>query len=306
VNSVRNVIVHYHLFKNGGSTLTAALKRNFGSAFAGVEAPSAEMQLPGSELMDIIRARPNLRAASSHTLRPPLPNAKDITVHEIHILRHPLDRLRSIYDFYRYKGGQHPLVEQAKRLDLPSFLKLVVREWADVSENSQLRMLVSGDRAAQREDLQEARRMLSRAPCIGVVEDYDTTMAVMEHYLRKIFPNLDLSCLPRNVSIRRLQTMEERLSDLESQCGSTLYQELLALNELDTELVKMAALELKQRALQIPSFETVLREFRRRQRLRAVTQHILWRYDNGCRSFRRDMVRLTGFVFGIEATDGFF
>jgi hypothetical protein len=121
-----------------------------------------------------------------------------------------------------------------RRLDLPSFLKLVVREWADLSENSQLRVLASGDRVPEREDLQEACRMLSRAPCIGVVEEYDTTMAVIEHYFCKIFPNLDLSCLPGYVSIRRLQTIKERLSDLESQCGSTLYQELLALNELDT------------------------------------------------------------------------
>jgi hypothetical protein len=306
VNTVRHVIVHYHLFKNGGSTLVAALRRNFGSDFAELEAPAAHLQLPGSELMDIFRARPNLRAVSSHTLRPPLPSAKDIITHEVHILRHPLDRLRSIYDFYRYKGGPHPLVEEARRLDLPSFLKLVVRDWPHLSQNSQLRLLVNVQRAPREEDLQEARRMLARAACIGVVEDYDRTMALMEYYFRQIFPKLDLSCLPRNASNRRLQTMEARLSDLEAQCGSDFYQELLAINELDIELVQTAAVDLKQRSLQILSFESVLRQFRRKQRARALTQHLLHRYDNSCRSIRRRIERLTAFVFGIEATDSSF
>jgi hypothetical protein len=307
MNCARHVIVHYHLFKNGGSTLAAILRRNFGSDFAGLEAPAGQLSLSGSELTDTLRVRQNIVAVSSHTLRRPLPVVKDICFEEIHLFRNPLDRLRSVYDFFRYKGGQDPLAESAKRLDLPSFLRVVISDHTYLSENAQLRMLVCEEnRRPTKEDLQTAATILSSAACVGVVEDYDTAMAVMEYYFCKFFPKLDLSGLPRNVSTRRLQTLEERLSDLESQCGKTLYQELLALNELDNELVKMAALELKQRSLQIPSFEAVRCQFARKQRIRAVTQHVLWKYDKGCRSLKGRIVSLTGFVFGIEAIDGSF
>jgi hypothetical protein len=307
MNCARHVIVHYHLFKNGGSTFTAILRRNFGSDFAQIEAPPGQLSLSGSELMDTLRARQNLLAVSSHTLRRPLPLVKNICVHEIHLFRNPLDRLRSIHDFFRYKGDQSPLAESAKRLDLPSFLRLLISDHAYLSENAQLRMLLcEQNRRPTREDLQTSATILSRSACVGVIEDYDTAMAAMEFYLCKFFSKLDLSGLPRNVSTQRLQTLEERLTDLESQCGKTLYQELLALNELDNELVKLATLELKQRASQIPSFEAVRRQFARKQRIRAVTQHVLWKYDKGYRSVRRRILSLPSVVFGIDAIDGSF
>jgi hypothetical protein len=232
---------------------------------------------------------------------------KDICVHEIHLLRNPLDRLRSIYDFFRYKGGQGPLVESAKRLDLPSFLRVVISDHSYLSENAQLRMLVCEEnRRPTRGDLERAATILSQSACVGVVEDYDTTMAVMEYYFSRFFPKLDLSGLSRNVSTQRLQTLEERLSDLESQCGKTLYQELLGLNALDDELVKVAALELKQRSSQIPYFKDVRRQFARKQRIRAVTQHVLWKYDKVYRSVRRGILSLPSIVFGIDAIDGSF
>jgi hypothetical protein len=176
-----------------------------------------------------------------------------------------------------------------------------------MSENAQLRMLVCEDnRRPSKDDLQQAAIILSSAACVGVVEDYDTTMAVMEDYLSKFFPELDLSGLPRNVSSRRLQTVEERLSDLETQCGKTLYQDLLGLNELDNELVKVAVHEMKQRSLQSPSFDAVRRQFVRKQRIRAMTQHALWKFDKGCGSLKSRIVSLTGFVVGLDASDGRF
>jgi hypothetical protein len=307
MHCARHVIVHYHLFKNGGSTLTAILRRNFGGDFLEVEAPNGQISLSGSELVATLQARQNILAVSSHTLRRPLPVVKDLCFHEIHLFRNPLDRLRSVYDFFRYRGGQGPVAESAKRLDLPSFLKEVISEHAYLSENAQLRMLVCEDnRRPTKDDLQTAATILSSAACVGVVEDYDTTMAVMENYFCRFYPELDLSGLPRNVSTRRLQTLEERFSNLESQCGKTLYQQLLGLNELDNELVKIAALELKQRSLHIQSFEAVRRQFVRKQRIRAVTQHALWKCDKGCRSLKSRIVSLTGFVFGLDASDGSF
>lgn len=304
---VRQVIVHYHFFKNGGSTLTAALKRNFGSDFAEIESGVANVPLDGGELMDTILARPNLRAVSSHTLRPPLPDTKGIVVYEIYLLRNPLDRLRSIYDFFRYKGGQHALVEPAKRLDLTSFLKLIIADHGYMAENSQLRALVcGGERTPQKMDLEEAARILRKAACVGVVENYDASMTAAEHHLRTVFPKLDLTCLPRNVSMKRNENLQERLNELQSVCGSNLYEELLALNELDIQLVDMAAAEVKRRSLEIPSFGTLLRDYRRRLGVRVLTQMVLGKSDKLYRSFRGRITQLTSSVFGVEAMDGHF
>jgi hypothetical protein len=304
MSGVRQVIVHYHFFKNGGSTLAGALKRNFGRDFAEIESGAANAPLDGGDLMRTILAAPNLRAVSSHTLHPPLPITEGIVVHEMYLLRNPLDRLRSIYDFYRYKGGQHPLVEPAKRLDLASFLKLLMTDYLHLAENSQLRTLVcKGSRIARKGDMEEAARILGRAACVGVVENYDASMTVAEHHLRTVFPKLDLTCLPRNVSAQRRQNLSERLDELRSVCGSTLYEELIRLNQLDSELVDMALAEVTRRSLEIPSFGTLLRDYRRRLGVRIVTQNLFRKFDKLSRYLRARIAQLTSSIFGLEAID---
>jgi hypothetical protein len=73
VPATRFVFVHFHIFKNGGTTIESVLRREFGEGFASLHGPSENSILTGEDLACFPRARPAGSAVSSHRLRYPLP-----------------------------------------------------------------------------------------------------------------------------------------------------------------------------------------------------------------------------------------
>lgn len=284
MDGARHLILHYHFFKNGGSTLIGALKRNFGADFAELESVNHNDVLEPEELFAALHRCANLRAISSHTLRPLLAQPEGICFHEIFLFRHPLDRLRSMYDFYSAKGNSHPLAQQARTLGVSAFIKLLISDYPHLARNSQLRILAAGGaRLARESDLDTARAMLQRASGVAIVEAYDFGMATIEHELRRHFPKVDLSYTRRNVSPQRSAALDVRLQQLQQDCGEHLYSELLKLNELDLQLLNIALAETKVRSARIDGFSSILRDFGRRVWVRAAAQEVLhaadWSHD---------------------------
>src|SRR5581483_6833001 len=97
----RVVLLHYHIFKNAGSTIDFALKQNFGDRLAYLHGDRFDSMVSDAEVVEFVSRNPAIAAISSHHLRPPAPAAPSIRFLEILIVREPLDRLCSIYDFYR-------------------------------------------------------------------------------------------------------------------------------------------------------------------------------------------------------------
>jgi hypothetical protein len=265
MNSYRHVIIHYHLFKNAGTTIAAALQRHFGERFATVEATQPGARFNSQNMLTFLREHPTVAALSSHTLWPPLPEADGMCFHEIVILRDPLDRIRSMYDFYRRsEPTAHRLAPLAKQEPIQSFLRCVIRDYPYVVNNAQLRMLVAnGTRKPRRNDLETALTFLRNVTVIGTVEHYNQCLATGEHELRKTFPGLELSYFPKNVS-QRAGTLQVRLAQLEAECGTALYSELKSLNELDMELVALASRETLRRFHAMPDAERILTHFEKR------------------------------------------
>ena len=100
---MRRVIAHLHLFKNAGTSIDASLERNFGDGWVKHDNPHGGLVLTSSELVAYLADRPAVQAVSSHLLRPPLTHAgqgyDEITIDPIVFLRHPIDRIRSAYEF---------------------------------------------------------------------------------------------------------------------------------------------------------------------------------------------------------------
>lgn len=71
---MRYVIVHYHIFKNGGSTIESILEREFGSGFVSLHGPEAGSTLVDSDLAEFLLVEPGVMAISSHHLRYPKPS----------------------------------------------------------------------------------------------------------------------------------------------------------------------------------------------------------------------------------------
>ena len=119
----RFILVHYHIFKNAGTTIAWILERNFGNAFDAIKADGEKGVIPNSELVRFVRRNRQIAAVSSHHFRLPALKHERFRLLELCLLRHPLDRLRSMYDYYRRLENPADLsAVKARGLSMPDFL----------------------------------------------------------------------------------------------------------------------------------------------------------------------------------------
>ena len=281
----RSVILHYHIFKNAGTTLSNALAKNFGTKFAEFDSSHYDRRLWPHELISFLTDNPHLAAVSSHHLRPPAPSLPGTNIHELLLLRHPLDRIRSMCDFYRTADvNSDPLTELAKKLTIPEFLKFIIDNRPNLIADAQVNLVANGGAAIPNdEDLDRATRIINKMCGIGVVEEMDLFALTTETRLRRIFSRLDLSHSRKNVSRGRARQLQPRLRRFSAICGEVIYEELISLNQRDLKLAELARTEARRRLQEIPSAEKQLKEFR----LRVLRHELGSRVEKGCRHIER-------------------
>ena len=71
VSPTRFLIVHYHIFKNGGSTVASILEREFENNFATVHGPDDVSVVDLVSLSNFVSSHDGVQAISSHHLRYP-------------------------------------------------------------------------------------------------------------------------------------------------------------------------------------------------------------------------------------------
>jgi len=241
--------VHYHLYKNAGSTIDSILDANFSGEERGhLEGPYPWSTVSPSELLEFTLANPKLRAISSHQARLPLPKHPDVTFFPIFFLRHPIDRVGSVYSFERKQPADSisPSTKIARTAGLASFTEwLVSRDGTGVCRNFQVIHLSADVRdvpegRATLDDYRHALRNLTNLPFFGLVEAFDESLDRMQHYLEPHFGKLDMSHTPINVTAGRKLTIQERIEAIRDELGPSLYRELLEHNALDLLLYEKA------------------------------------------------------------------
>jgi hypothetical protein len=270
----RFVLVHYHLFKNGGTTIESILEREFRERFATLHGLHHDSTLDGRHLAAFLRQHPEIAAVSSHHLRYPLPVTRDAVLFDCCFLRHPLARIHSSYAHYRRMNSDDVLSRMAAERDARRFVEWLVDQSPNMVSEVQVQLLANGGafrRPADRDDLERAIQTIKRMSMPGLVEMFDESLVVAEYFLRPAFPGLSLEYVARNVSDPAAQELSTRDDRLRNIWGADLFQELVRLNRLDLELHEAAAGEVARRFALIPEAERRLAEFKtRRSSLRAT------------------------------------
>ena len=62
----RAVIVHYHLFKNGGTSIERVLRDSYGKRWATFDKAQSGAKISAAEMQAFIEGNPSLKAVSSH------------------------------------------------------------------------------------------------------------------------------------------------------------------------------------------------------------------------------------------------
>ena len=248
---MRFVILHYHIFKNAGSTIEDILDHSFGERFGKLETPTDGGLICNPDLVRYLDAHPALRAVSSHQIRHPIPEAPGYLFFDICFLRDPIDRLRSIYDYFRQRPNPaDPMSDLANRCGLGDFVAGMVESYPLFIRDNQVNLLAcAGDSDEPNErDLELAMRRMLATSFLGVVDCFEQSAAAGKEALRAAFPELDCARAPVNVSGGLEGTLAGRVEAVRLACRPEVYENLIRVTELDRQLVDRARTELSRRA----------------------------------------------------------
>jgi len=246
---MRTIIVHYHLFKNAGTTVDSILERNFtGDQHAHVEGPLPWSTVQPQQILQFAIDNPSVRAISSHHARLPLPQHPSIQFVPILFIRHPIDRFASVYEFERRQpeDSLSPSVVIARNGGLADFARWALSKDATAAcrnfhvvhlANAQTDMRTA---RATHEDYETALARLESLPFFGIVDEFDESMARIQQQLNPHFGEIATDYLNQNVTPGRHATLDERLAHIEKELGESLYRDLLECNALDLLLYNQA------------------------------------------------------------------
>ena len=241
---MRKVIVHYHLFKNAGTSIDHSLKTSFGSHWCAFDDEAA---IGAERLRQLVHDNPAALAVSSHNARLPVPKDPDVRFFPILFLRHPIDRIRSVYDFERQQAVETFGAQLAKRTTLRGYIEARWAQPGDFSvRNFQARRLaLPFDRTASActELWDRTETMFAELPLVGLVEAFNDSVQLFQTFLEPHFPKLSL----RSVKLNSTQTgdLRQRLATVRDELGADFYLRVEQENSVDLALYELATRRLR-------------------------------------------------------------
>jgi hypothetical protein len=242
------MILHYHLFKNAGTSVDEVLRWNFGSAWSEQEFPIprdtnvADFPFNTVHVGNYLREHPELNALSSHTALLPVPEIEGFAIFPIIFLRHPIDRLRSAFLFEVLQDASSYGARLAKMQGFAGYLRELIHHPVDRSAQSfQTYRLSMNEPASAGSELDRALRVLSGSGFVGLVEAYDASMIRLGQLLVPRFEGFRTFSVHANVSQSGRVGLGEKLARIRAEIGDELFAEVVSANADDIVLFETMA-----------------------------------------------------------------
>jgi len=247
----RSVVVHAHIFKNAGTTIDWILEKNFGNNFLD-DRNDQKMSTDPDYLASLIDSKPQLKAISSHSIPLPLKQNDAVRYHTLVMLRDPLLRVKSVYDFERKQRADTPGAKMAKEKSFKDYvIWRMTPEAAPTIRNMHVRYLTKNSQPAKEELTEDhfasACEYVDNNKLLGLVEEFDKSMLLFSNYLMETGIEIDFAYQKQNVSSSVKRSKSEQIDFLESELGSELLSVLKTKNEFDIKLYNYAYDVLKKR-----------------------------------------------------------
>jgi hypothetical protein len=260
------VLIHIHLFKNGGSTLDWILRKNFANQFMEFHGKTADSVLLASDIEQMVENHPAHVAFSSHHFRLPLDTITAKPIFPIIFLRHPLDRIASMFDQERRMA---PECDDWMFASLSNWIETSIKKRPYIFCDSQVSFLARGGVYYEPPNelcLEDATEALDGLPFFGLVSEYDASIVLLENQLRHWWPEFDGAYFPQNEGSRD-RGLESRLERLASHLTPSAYTALLRNNKYDLALFEHAKTELAARTSRVTDFSAKLDSLKQRSSL---------------------------------------
>ena len=209
----RTIILHYHLFKNAGTSLDRILQKNFPGRWVTREFPRNAGD-NSAMVAEWIAATPEAVAFSSHTMLGPVPQVDGVRILSVLFLRDPVARIVSAYNFERKQDADTVGARLAKENDLEGYVRARLaipgdRQCRNFQVN-RLASMVPGDTP----ELDRAKQALDLLTFIGRVETFAESMARFEAVVRADFPDFAAQVVHANVSEKAETALADEVAQL--------------------------------------------------------------------------------------------
>lgn len=246
---MRPIVIHIHLFKNAGTSVDDGLRDHFGDKWESFDQADGGV-LGEDQVRALLVARPHISALSSHQIRPPLHSGGGFEFIPIVFLRHPLDRIRSAFDFERRQGDATESSRAASEHDFSGWLAHNEGRNSSQSRNFHVKSLSSlrdpngrliRSGLSDRDHFDSAKEFLASSGTFGLVERFEESWQRICDQIGEHFPTFTSGSANRNSTPGRAVTLEDRLEAMRSELGTRTFRTLRENNELDIELFRWAS-----------------------------------------------------------------
>lgn len=242
---MRTVILHYHLFKNAGTSLDASLKEAFkkDEHWVTKEFPS-KLEDNNKLVKEWILDNPKARVFSSHTAQLPPPDLeKDgVKILPLIFVRHPLDRIVSAYSFEKKQSSNTFGSVLARNTDLSGYINVRLSVKNDRQcRNFHTERLCKMFTVENDNEINKAKKALKALPFVGVVEEYSKSIHILNRWLQtEGFEDIELKVTRENISRKQAKTIDEKMIDLKNSMSIEDYDYLVSENSDDLILYQEA------------------------------------------------------------------
>lgn len=267
---MRSVITHGHIFKNAGTTFDWSLQRNFGDGFLDHRDDKIMREHGTRHLGELLSEHKEIKALSSHHLCHRMPQLPGCSIFPVYFLRHPLERIASVYAFERRQLADTAGARAAKEKTLAEYVRWRMQPGVPRTIRNYQTIYLAGVHNYSADDepglgiFGTAMSVVRATPLIGIVCRYDESMVMIEHHLRDAFPKLDLSYVHQNVSpAGTLNHGENSIESVLKQLGP-LQEQVIDNNSLDLAIYQLVNRRLDDSIRSIADFDERLAVFRGR------------------------------------------
>jgi len=269
----RDVILHCHLFKNAGTTLDWALERNFKQGFFDHRDDEKMRRYGIDHVDDFLLNNPDIVALSSHHM-PFMPEYSK-NYRWLILLREPLRRVRSVYEFeVRQRPASSLGSKMAKKLNFAEYINWRMQDDVPaVIRDFHVRYIANTRKSLINNDDSLLDRAMDRLSLgnvlVGTVEKFDESMVMFEEQLKGNIPEIDLSYVKQNVGRNIKGSPLGFLDDLPAETRDILVEK----NRLDKRFYEMVSDQQNEHISKIEGIDDKLCDFKKRCESLAVKRY---------------------------------
>ena len=241
---MRKIILHSHIFKNAGTTFDHVLERNFGKGFIDHRDDKEVLRGRGDFVKEFLRSNVDICAFSSHSIHFHIESDDEFKFFQVYFIRHPIERIRSVYRFERLQGPSISLGgKMASELNFNDYVAWRMRSDVPATIRNAHTIFLSGMGPGVGEIdvmFERAKKCIEEKAFVGVVDRFDESLAVLSSILKPHFNNIDLTYVKKNVLDKTSMSMDMKIYYIKSMLSNEVYNDVIEKNHFDLELYKLA------------------------------------------------------------------